>query len=224
VSSDCRCCDDNGAIIERPKSERRTEAQIAEYDEAVRTLAKHDGFINFLRRLQRSFEAQSLRDHNSKCRDGFAHSIMDKAANSSTAVPFEHVGVGKSKNKTQVALASMTHLFFGQGLVLVLGLPWLKTKANFNLTCYLISFQIVYDKMGYLPGHFSTFFDRGDENVTKYALVFFRTDGLCGGHRNFALIIQSCGSFAQLRCAPWSLLCVCFVVFAAHHTPFPLHR
>lgn len=73
----------------------------------------------------------------------------------------------------QVALASMTHLIFGVGLMLVLALPWVKTKLNLNLTCYLMGLHDIHKKLGFIPRNFSTFFDRGDENVSKFAVGFW---------------------------------------------------
>lgn len=108
VSSDCRVCDDNTAIICRPASKRRTTAEKAEYAEACTVLGEHRGFIRYLRRLQRGLESQSIRDVANATLAGLIHTIMDKAANHSTAVPFEHIGVGKSTNSTQVRLANLT--------------------------------------------------------------------------------------------------------------------
>ena len=57
--------------------------------------------------------------------------------------------------------------------MLVLALPWVKTKLNFNLTCYLMGLHEIHKKLGFIPRNFSTFFDRGDENVSKYAMGFW---------------------------------------------------
>ena len=55
--------------------------------------------------------------------------------------PFKSGKQGKDANKDSILLSFMMHVIHGFGLVIVLGFPWLKTKADFNLTCYLIGLQ-----------------------------------------------------------------------------------
>ena len=65
------------------------------------------------------------------------------------------------------------HCTFGFGLVIVLGFPSLKTKADFSRTCYLMALQTIFDIVGYIPRHISERFDGGDENISKCAVVFW---------------------------------------------------
>ena len=55
--------------------------------------------------------------------------------------PFKSGKEGKEANKGSILLSFMMHVIYGFGLVIVLGFLRLKTKADFNLTCYLIGLQ-----------------------------------------------------------------------------------
>ena len=87
--------------------------------------------------------------------------------------PFKSGKEGKEANKGSILLSFMMHVIYGFGLVIVLGFPWLKTKADFNLTCYLIGLQKIYTVLGYVPRHVSEHFDGGDENVSKFSIGFW---------------------------------------------------
>ena len=131
--------------------------------------------IRRLRSLMRSLEQQSTRDATSTNRDGLMHGIMDKGASHSMRTPYRKDKSGKDANTddNSLTLSFMMHCIFGFGLVIVLGFPWLKTKADFNLTCYLMALQTIFDIFGYIPRHISEHFDGGDENISKYAVAFW---------------------------------------------------
>jgi len=62
---------------------------------------------------------------------------------------------------------------YGPGVVIPLGLPWLRTKANFNCTCSWVGLELLSTKLGYIPQHVSEHFDRGDQNISLTTLGYF---------------------------------------------------
>ena len=143
ASFDCRICDDNTAIICRPVSKRRIAAEKAEYAETCTVLGTNTGSsfatcvdcsvawshrpletwrMLFLRGLfmqlwtKRPITAQPCRLSTSALvRARTVHKCV------CSAWPTARCTCTNSRF-TQVALASMTHLIFGVGLMLVLAL------------------------------------------------------------------------------------------------------
>lgn len=169
VSSDCKTCDNCNCMISKRTSDRTD----AEFHRAKRKLGRHIAVIRRMRGWERGLQFQSRRQMRQRDSNGLLHCIMDKAANHNTAVPFRWEPKGKKANKLQVAFAVMMHVLFGFGLVPVISLPWLKTKVDYNCTCYLLGLQIAYDETGFLPRHISEHFDGGDENVSLTSLGFW---------------------------------------------------
>ena len=62
---------------------------------------------------------------------------------------------------------------YGPGVAIPLGLPWLRTKANFNCTCSWVGLELLSTKLGYTPQHASEHFDRGDQNISLATLEYF---------------------------------------------------
>ena len=155
-----------------PAPQRTQDRTDEEYQRAKRRLARHLAVIRRLRAWERGLQIQSRRQMRLCDASALLHGIMDKAANYNTAVPFRWEALGKGANKTQLKLSVMMHVLFGCGLIALVALPWLKTKVDFNCTCYLLSLQILHDHLGWLPRNISEHFDGGDENVSLVSIGF----------------------------------------------------
>ena len=173
VSSDCETCRIHGHVLALP-TEERTDAQ---YEHAEISLVRHRQVVDRFKNEERSMQAQSRRDIRLRNRDGVVHSMKDKAASENTSCPFTpdngpHGQRGKNANAVQLPISFMMIAMYGAGVAIPLGLPWLKTKANFNLTCSWIGLELFSQKYGYVPQNISEHVDRGDQNITLIAIGY----------------------------------------------------
>ena len=173
VSSDCATCRIHGNILVLPADERTDE----QYEASELALKRHRIAIDRIRNEERAMQAQSRRDIRLRNRDGVLHSMKDKAASDNTSCPFTpengpHGQRGKNANAVQLPISFMMIALYGAGVAVPLGLPWLKTKANFNLTRSWIGLELFSKKYGYVPQNVSEHTDRGDQNITLLALGY----------------------------------------------------
>ena len=143
VSSDCATCRIHGNILVLPADERTDE----QYEASELALKRHRIVIDRIRNEERAMQAQSRRDIRLRNRDGVLHSMKDKAASDNTSCPFTpengpHGQRGKNADAVQLPISFMMIALYGAGVAVPLGLPWLKTKANFNLTCSWIGLEL----------------------------------------------------------------------------------
>ena len=101
-------------------------------------------------------------------------SHCDTGATNGTMVPWIAGPLGKKANAGdhRLRVTFMAHSIPGAGINAPLGLPWLDTGVDWNLTCYHLGLLAVKAKFGFIPANLTYVFDGGDGNMSR-ALVLF---------------------------------------------------
>ena len=89
-------------------------------------------------------------------------------------VPWIAGPLGKKANAGdhRLRVTFMAHSIPGAGINAPLGLPWLDTGVDWNLTCYHLGLLAVKARFGFIPANLTYVFDGGDGNMSR-ALVLF---------------------------------------------------